>query len=166
MDPSPPSGTLLLQSAPAEAWQVWGALAPVFAAVVAGLIAAAALWQKRRADNRAEWWNRTQWALDASLSKEPKRAEMGLKMVDLQAHSRLATEEELVLLDVAWKQPVREAEGTRGSETALAPRSPEQVTQDRRGVHAAAARLRVTLDTRLGRDTPGWVKELASKDPA
>jgi hypothetical protein len=31
-------------------------------------------------------------------------------------------------------------------------------------VQAAAARLRVTTDRKLGKETPEWIKELAKKD--
>lgn len=100
----------IIQAAPAEAWQVWAAFAPVIAAVVAGLIAAAALWQKRRADNRSEWWKRMQWALDASFDEDPERQAMGLAVLEVLADSRMVTNEEIRIVEEAWRDPLEEEE--------------------------------------------------------
>jgi hypothetical protein len=89
---------------------VWAAFAPVIAAVVAGLIAAAALWQKRRADNRSEWWRRTQWALDASFDEDPERQAMGLAVLEVLADSRMVTNEEIRIVEEAWRDPLEEEE--------------------------------------------------------
>ncbi|MCZ2403110.1 hypothetical protein IV498_07925 [Paenarthrobacter sp. Z7-10] len=89
--PSPSPLDVFVHTAPAADWQVWAAFAPLLAAIVAALIAVAALWQRRRADNRAEWWRRAQWALDASMSDQLKRAEMGQEAINLLGRSKLAT---------------------------------------------------------------------------
>lgn len=107
MTPTPPP-IVILQAAPAEAWQIWAAFAPLIAAVVAGLIAAAALWQKRRADNRAEWWRRAQWGLDASFDADPDRQSMGLAVLEVLAASKLATSEELRIVEEAWQEPLED----------------------------------------------------------
>jgi hypothetical protein len=74
--PSPSPIDVFVHNAPAADWQVWAAFAPLIAAVIAVIIAFVALWQGCRADNRVEWWRRAQWALDATMSDGPKRAEM------------------------------------------------------------------------------------------
>ena len=118
MNPSPSPSPLevIVHAAPAADWQVWAAFAPLMAAVVAGLIAAAALWQKRRADNRSEWWRRAQWALDASTSTNASQAEMGQKAIELLGGSRLATTEELSLLKIGTEDPLEAADQARLAE--------------------------------------------------
>lgn len=98
---------------------MWAAFAPLIAAVVAGLIAAAALWQKRRADNRAEWWRRAQWGLDASFDSDPDRQAMGLAVLEVLAASRLATREELKIVEEAWQEPLEEEEAVLDSRAAV-----------------------------------------------
>lgn len=108
--PSPHPIDVIVHSAPAADWQVWAAFAPLLAAIVAALIAAATLWQRRRADNRAEWWRRAQWALDASISDQRTRAEMGQKAIELLGQSRLARPEDAVLLKIGTEDPLGAAE--------------------------------------------------------
>lgn len=85
--------------------QVIQALAPVFAllaATIAAVIAYGTLQQRRAADAKAEWWRRTQWALEQLLSDDPQRANVGTSMLNVLVASDLATEEELDLLRSAW----------------------------------------------------------------
>ena len=168
---------VVVHTGPAEWWQVLAALGPL-AVLLAALIGAvislhtlrqragadtAALAQKREADNRSEWWNRTQWALDSSLSADPRRAEVGLGVLAVLAESGLASPEELEIITVAWEDPLTLAPAPAG--TALAPEGVrpgrEAVSTDRR-VKAAAAKLRLVTDRRLGRASPDWVKDLAA----
>jgi hypothetical protein len=118
----------LTVSAPAEWWQIVAALGPL--AVLAGAILAAfigwrtlrqkavadaqALTQKTRADDRAEWWKRTQWALDKALEADEDAKALGLASLAVLARSDLARGEELELLDIAW-QSVTEANGDDGT---------------------------------------------------
>lgn len=39
------------------------------------------------------------------------------------------------------------------------------VGEDERAVQIAAAQLRIITDRRLGKETPGWVKDLAAEQP-
>lgn len=39
------------------------------------------------------------------------------------------------------------------------------VGEDERAVQIAAAQLRIITDRRLGKETPGWVKNLAAEQP-
>jgi GAF domain-containing protein len=97
-------------------WEIVGALAPLavlLAAVLAAVTAfatlrqratadRAALEQKRRADDRAEWWRRTQWAIDAATSLDPIRQEAGVEALLQLSYSDLATEEDRLILDAIW----------------------------------------------------------------
>ena len=133
MTPSADPVDVFVHTGPAEWWQVLAALGPL-AVLLAALIGAvislrtlrqravadsAALAQKREADNRSEWWNRTQWALDSSLSADPRRAELGLGVLAVLAESGLASPEELEIITVAWEDPLTLAPPPAA--TALAP---------------------------------------------
>lgn len=154
-----------LGSAPAEWWQVAGALGPL-AVLVAAFIGALMAWrtvqQKAVADNRAEWWKRTQWALDQALRPDPTTKTLGLATLAVLARSPLAAPDELELLDIAWKSVMPEPGGAAGSEAArqaFGPRGGQDEAERR--VQTAAARLRVALDGRLGRPTPPATQALA-----
>ncbi|QOT19357.1 hypothetical protein [Paenarthrobacter sp. YJN-5] len=116
--PSPTPVDVFVHTAPPADWQVLAAFAPLLAAVIAALIAGAALWQKWRADNRAEWWRRAQWALDASMSNEPKRAEMGQQAINLLGSSKLATPEDGALLKIGTEDPLEAAYNAQLAEAA------------------------------------------------
>ncbi|MET3206040.1 hypothetical protein [Arthrobacter sp. UYEF13] len=115
---SPGPIDVFVHNAPAADWQVWAAFAPLIAAVIAALIAFFTLWQRRRADNRAEWWRRAQWALDASMSDEPKRAEMGQQAINILGRSKLATPEDGILLKIGTDDPLEAANAARLAEAA------------------------------------------------
>lgn len=116
--PSPTPLDVFVRTAPAADWQVWAAFAPLIAAIIAALIAGAALWQKHRADNRAEWWRRAQWALDASMSEQPTRAEMGQQAINLLAQSKLARPEDGKLLRIGTEDPLEAANRARQAEAS------------------------------------------------
>ena len=117
MNPTPSPIDVFIHPGPAEWWQVLGALGPLavlLGALLAALISwgtlrqrtaadALALAQKREADNRAEWWKRTQWALDHALDEDPNSKALGLAALAVLTHSELARTEELELLDIAWQ---------------------------------------------------------------
>lgn len=151
MKPSPPPTPLdvFVHNAPAADWQVWAAFAPLIAAIVAALIAGAALWQKHRADNRAEWWRRAQWALDASMAKDnATRAEMGQKAINLLAQSKLATPGDGELLKIGTEDPLKAAELARNEES--------EAKQAQDEVSDALDELNKQLDAPLPRvDDPG-----------
>jgi hypothetical protein len=129
VNPTPSPGPLdvFVHAAPAADWQVWAAFAPLIAAVLAALIAVFTLSQRRRADNRAEWWRRAQWALDASMSDQPKRAEMGQQAINLLGRSKLATPEDGVLLKIGTEDPLEAANSARLAEAADAVAISDQV---------------------------------------
>ncbi|TYD00072.1 hypothetical protein FQ377_00965 [Arthrobacter echini] len=183
-------------------WEVVGALAPLavlLAAVLAAITAfaslrqratadRAALGQRRRADDRAEWWRRTQWGIDAATSADPVRQEAGVKALLQLSSSELATEEDRLILDAIWARdpladPVAVLDGpTTGSDTGGSTHQPKGMAMtdtararpapnghphdhrpaDTVRVSAAKARLRVALDEQLGRETPQSVKDAAT----
>jgi hypothetical protein len=175
--PSPAPVAVVVQTGPAEWWEVLAALGPLAVLLAAAIGAAvslrtltqravadtAALAQQREADNRSEWWNRAQWALDSSLSGDPRRAELGLGVLAELADSGLASPEELRIIKVAWQDPLDRAP----ARPAIVPPSEAAVPGHRsasrdRGVQIAAAKLRLVTDRRLGLATPDWVKELST----
>ena len=110
-------------------WEIVGALGPcaiLLAAVLATVSAfatlnqratadRASLEQKRRADDRAEWWRRTQWAIDAATSLDPVRQEAGVEALLQLSYSELATEEDRLILDAIWvSNPVANPEDPSG----------------------------------------------------
>ena len=128
MNPTPSPGPVdvVVHSGPADWWVILTGLGPL-AVLVAALLAfyinwrtlkqrtaadktaleqrrdadANALAQKTATDSRAEWWRRTQWALDRALDEDEGTKALGLARVVVLAHSDLARMEELVLFDIA-----------------------------------------------------------------
>jgi hypothetical protein len=86
-----------------EPWAAFGSYAAVLAAAVALFVGWLTLRQKREADARSEWWKRTQWALEASASKDPLMYAYGTGMLDLLAKSELAGPKDKELLDAVWE---------------------------------------------------------------
>jgi hypothetical protein len=111
--PSPGPVHVILDTGPAEWWQIVAALGPL--AVLLGALIAwftlrqrsksdrEALQQKTDADSRAEWWRRTQWALDHALDPDKNTKALGLAALAVLTRSELASKEELELLDIAWQ---------------------------------------------------------------
>lgn len=126
--PSPTPLDVVVHSGPADWWVILAGLGPL-AVLVAALLAfyinwrtlkqrtaadktaldqkreadAQALQQKTEADSRAEWWRRTQWALDRALDEDEGTKALGLATLEVLARSDLARTEELELFDIAWK---------------------------------------------------------------
>ena len=63
-----------------------------------------AMAERRRADDRAEWWKRAQWALDASLSESAVRQDLGFKMLERLVTAGSVDREDLELLEPAWRR--------------------------------------------------------------
>jgi hypothetical protein len=120
------------------------------------------LRQKAVADDRAEWWKRTQWALDRALDEDLDGKALGLAALDVLARSELARNEELELLDIAWES-VNGAEESTGSRQHVSAKSSGSAAIAQHRVQVTAARLRVRLDERLGRTTPPATAALAKE---
>lgn len=168
MNPIPSPIPVTVVGAPPEWWQILGALSPLavlVAAIVAAIVGLLSLRQKARADNRSEWWRRAQWALDASLSRSRSEAEMGQKAIEILGHSELASREELALLKVGTEDALLAAATASEPRAVVPPQRPASVGAEDRKVQIAAAKARVTLDQRLGEDTPGWIVDLSAEKP-
>jgi hypothetical protein len=125
--PSPSPLDVVVHSGPADWWVILAGLGPL-AVLIAALLAfyinwrtlkqrtaadataleqkraadTQALLQKTEADSRAEWWRRTQWALDRALDQDEGTKALGLATLEVLARSELARTEELELFDIAW----------------------------------------------------------------
>lgn len=148
--PSPSPVDVFVHSGPAEWWQIVAALGPL-AVLIGALVAAFIGWRtlrhKAEADNRAEWWKRTQWALDAVYSGDKKLATVGLKVLGVLGESDLAGPGELAVLEAAWKKPLSEAkEGLRGEEIAEARSSGKIVVYGNKAGKWSAAGRQVDAD--------------------
>jgi hypothetical protein len=134
--PSPGPLDVVVHSGPADWWVILAGLGPL-AVLIAALLAfyinwrtlkqrtaadktaldqkreadANALQQKTGADSRAEWWRRTQWALDRALDPDEGTKALGLATLEVLARSELARREELELFDIAWKSVGGEENG-------------------------------------------------------
>ena len=93
-------------------WDIVAALGPL-AVLLAGALTFFVGWktleQRRKADQRSEWWARAEWAIEASLSDDPRRQETGLGVLDLLAQSDLAGAEEAAIISIAWARPLTAA---------------------------------------------------------
>lgn len=119
-------------------WAAFGSYAALLAAGVAFLVGwlsirqqkkalaaqienhQAALTQKSEADARAEWWRRTQWALEASASGNPMMYAYGTGILDLLAKSELAGPQDKRMLDAVWE----------GTSTEMKDESIERLIED------------------------------------
>lgn len=93
-------------SAPAQWWEIAAGLSPLailIAAVIAGVIALLTLRQRQVADDRSEWWRRTQWALDKATSLNVDEKILGMDTLAVLADSELARDAERRLFDAAWE---------------------------------------------------------------
>jgi hypothetical protein len=54
--------------------------------------------QKSKADRRAEWWRRAQWAIDHATSDRDEAVEVGLISMTHLIESTLATDEDIRLV--------------------------------------------------------------------
>jgi hypothetical protein len=141
--PSPGPLDVVVHSGPADWWVILAGLGPL-AVLIAALLAfyinwrtlkqrtaadktaldqkrqadANALQQKTEADSRAEWWRRTQWALDRALDPDEGTKALGLATLEVLARSELARNEELELFDIAWKSVSGEENGDEAESEA------------------------------------------------
>jgi hypothetical protein len=76
----------------------WGALATALGAAIAFVIGFITVRQKSKADSRAEWWRRAQWAIDHATSDREEVVEAGLISMTVLIESALATDEDVRLV--------------------------------------------------------------------
>lgn len=85
---------------------ILAALGPLVTLLAAYLVYRSAkktLKQREQADDRAEWWRRTQWALEATTDPDDTMSGYGTGMLKLLAQSDLASDDDRALLDNVWK---------------------------------------------------------------
>ncbi len=101
--------------------------------------------------------------MDRALDSDADVKALGLSALSVLSQSELARDEELRLLDVAWKSVIAKDEDVeiRPAKPNTA-KSASAVASDQRA-RAAAAKLRVALDRRLGRQTPKSMEDLAEE---
>ena len=83
---------------PAQAWVTL---------IVGGLAAVGVIvtWQqKNRADSRAEWWRRTQWAFEWAFGADVPRAEFGWTLLTTLVESRLVTRDDSDIVQLIGQQ--------------------------------------------------------------
>jgi hypothetical protein len=133
LTPSPSPIHVIVDTGPAEWWQIVTALGPLailLGALLAALISwrtlrqrtapdALALSQKRDADTNAlqqktdaEWWRRAHWAFEAAMDEKPEKQDVGLAILELLNTSKLAVPEEAQIIAEAWKPPLRDGPAT------------------------------------------------------
>lgn len=76
-------------------------LATLVVASVALFVGLRTIRQRDLADRRDQWWSRFRWAADLTMGEDEHSRRIGLEVLTLLAHSRLAADEELELLDAA-----------------------------------------------------------------
>lgn len=70
-----------------------------------------AIRERRRADDRAEWWKRAQWALDASMSDSAVRQDLGFKMLNRLIVPGNMDTKDLEILESSWLRTPAGSEG-------------------------------------------------------
>lgn len=177
--PPEPAPIIVQSGGEPQWWEIVGALAPLailLAAVITGVVGWLSFRQSQRAleqeiqddrlnfeqkalaDQKNQWWERVQWALDSAFSGDGNRKAAGMAMIRVLSEPEWLTKEEILLLDAAWREVLDSEDGqSRGVRN--------QRTASERRVTMEAARLRVALDRRLDRPTPDWVNTLATDEP-
>lgn len=110
----------------------WGPIATAGSAGVVLLAAAITVRQRNRADRKDQWWKRTQWAMDLTLSDDEEAQVLGLAVLEQQIGSRLADDEDVKLLEVpilGIALPDRSAGDQDGDD--LSEPSPDSAGRDR-----------------------------------
>jgi hypothetical protein len=70
--------------------------------IVALVIGVGTVVQRWRADRGAQWWSRTQWALDLSLTADDyDKVELGLDVVEYILDSNISSREQAKFLKIA-----------------------------------------------------------------
>ncbi|MBD7996425.1 hypothetical protein H9639_14075 [Arthrobacter sp. Sa2CUA1] len=85
------------------------------------VVAYVAYRQKLEADRRAQWWVRAQWALEASVSANPRRSLAGLAVLNDLKTSSLATREDRALFRLIGLTVQEEVLGDGGQPAAVRP---------------------------------------------
>lgn len=107
-------------------------LSTLLAALIAGWVAWRTLSQRREADRRDQWWQRTQWAIGLAMDPDFSRAVVGLIALRHLAGSDLCTAEDFEMLDKIG--------GAKIDALTLSEESAERRRQPGRAGHAGAGK--------------------------
>jgi hypothetical protein len=169
---------IVVHTGEAEWWQIVAAIGPlvVFLGVVLFIVIRWLTTRHRTAsdglalagETRAggsEWWPRARWALEATLSDNPARQEVGLAALKLLNDSSLTGKEESLIIAEAWKRPLRDQTATRvlADKNSVDDGDAQDRVRSEERVIVRAARLRLSTDKKQGIDSPSWVKEIAKR---
>ena len=81
--------------------------------------------QRERAERKAQWWQRAQWALDLTLSSDTETRTVGFKVLEALADSEWAEEHEADIIAAATERVLGDDGDTE------APTSPARRWRDR-----------------------------------
>jgi hypothetical protein len=147
-----------------DGWDVLASLGPLailLAAFIAAFIGWRSMQTQAEANRRAQWWERAEWALDASMSSSMDRRVIGLGVLALLAESSLAGEEEARILQVASNDSLAQKVTVLEDAEARQPSTRVSGLPEGERVMVEAARLRVVTDRKIGQQTPEWIVDLA-----
>lgn len=113
----------------------FGGVAAISAATIAFFAARQNARRQERADRKAQWWARAQWALDLTLVDDEHAQEVGFGMLDALANSEWAGEHEADVIAAATEPALEAAAASQSMpdshrdrpEGANAPDSEEEV---------------------------------------
>lgn len=77
--------------------------------------------QRKEADEREEWWRRTQWAIDYAADEHEEKAAIGLAALDMLQISPLATADDRMLIDTLYRQIIAARAGRTYTGTTATP---------------------------------------------
>jgi hypothetical protein len=133
--------------------------------------------QRTRADRKAQWWARAQWALDLTVSGDTDKATIGHRVLSSLAESEWADEHEADVIAAATIEALEAVPGSaaegRSAVTRTGPSTRVPAADGYRSASSgrfvspaergAAARARVTADGKRGVGTAPWIVELAKQ---
>lgn len=151
-------------------------LSTLVAAAIAGWIGWRTLAQRREADRRDQWWQRTQWAIDLAMDRDFSRAVVGLIALKHLAGSDLCTPEDYEMLDkiggakidaltLSDKAAEREVQNEPTGHGPATP--PSEPGSSERAASARAELIPVRLESRDGQvfaSSAGMAKALREAD--
>lgn len=126
MHPSPTQTIdVVKHTDPAPWWQIVAAVGPIILILIVELVIIASSFLRSFRDRRASIqagqgseadWEHMRWALDASVSDDPRRARMGRRAIDSLSRLRLGKEDRDLLAAAAVRRPPSVSSESNGTE--------------------------------------------------